>query len=60
MVKLHYSLNYPYLTYCNEIWGGTFETYAKPLLLLQKKTARIITNSNYLSHTDPFSTKQIF
>ena len=37
MIKLYYSLIYPYLTYCNEIWGGTSETHIKPLLLLKKE-----------------------
>ena len=53
MIKLYYSLIYPYLTYGNEIWGGMFAAHIKPLLLIQKKVVRIITRSDYLSHSDP-------
>ena len=38
MKKLYYSLAYPYFTYCNAVWGNTFPTHLKPLIILQKKT----------------------
>ena len=53
LISIYYSLIYPYLTYGNLIWGGTYPTHLEPLFLLQKKVVRIISKSNYLSHTDP-------
>ncbi len=34
---LYQSLIKPYITYCIEVWGHTFTTITKPILLLQKK-----------------------
>ena len=53
LTSLYYSLIYPYLIYGNLVWGGTFSQHLKPLKLLQKKLIRIITNSEYLAHTNP-------
>ena len=53
LISLYYSLVYPYLIYCVLIWGGTFRSYLDKILLLQKKIVRIITNSEYLAHSDP-------
>jgi exonuclease III len=59
LLNLYYSLVYPYLIYCNIIWGDTSETYVKELRLLQKKLVRIITHSEFIAHTTPlfYSTK---
>ena len=53
LINLYYSLVYPYLLYGNIVWGGTNDQHIIPLQLLQKKIVRIITDSNYLAHTDP-------
>lgn len=53
LLKLYYSLVYPYLIYCNIIWDGTFPSHIDPLYLLQKKLVRIITNETYLAHSSP-------
>ena len=53
LINLYYSLIYPYLSYCNIAWGGTFPAHLHPLVLLQKNTIRIISNEGYLAHTDP-------
>lgn len=53
MINLYYSLVYPYLIYCITVWGGTADSHLNPLILLQKKIIRIITNSSYLAHTAP-------
>ena len=37
LTTLYYSLIYPYLTYCIEVWGNTHQTTLKKLLILQKK-----------------------
>ena len=49
---LYYSLIYPYFNYCNLIWGGTASTHLEPLILLQKKSIRIISKSGYFDHTE--------
>ena len=53
LLKLYYALIYPYLLYCNVIWGGTSDQHLNKILLLQKRAVRIITNSSYLQHSDP-------
>ena len=57
LLNLYYTLIYPYLTYCNIIWGGASEVHLRNLKLLQKKAVRLITNSNYLAHTNPLYVK---
>ena len=52
MLKIYYSLVYPYLIYGNLIWGGTFPTHLHPLFLLQKRAVRIVVNASYLAHTN--------
>ena len=53
LVNLYYSFAYPYLLYCNIIWGGCAQSYINDVLLIQKKILRLITYPNYLAHTDP-------
>lgn len=53
LIQLYYSLVYPYLIYCNEIWGGAADVHLEKLLLLQKRIVRIITGEQYLAHTAP-------
>jgi hypothetical protein len=55
---LYYTLVYPYLTYCNIVWGNTFKQYLRPLMVIQKKAVRIIVgNRIFLEHTDPLFSK---
>ena len=57
---LYYSLIYPYLHYGNIIWGSTYPSNLNRLRIIQKKVVRSITNSPYLSHTNPlFHTESI-
>ena len=42
-----------YLQYAISIWGGTYRTYIQPIITLQKRALRLITDSPYLAHTDP-------
>ena len=51
-INLYYSLFYPHLLYCNLIWGGTFPSSLRPILLLQKKIVRIICDQHYLASTN--------
>ena len=64
---LYLTLVYPYIIYCNIIWGSASKTALRPLILLQKKCLRVICKANYLDHTDPLfsetkllKVKQIF
>ena len=51
---------YPYLTYCNLVWGGASETNLRKILLLQKRCVRIITASHFLDPSAPlFSSTSI-
>ena len=53
LISLYYSLIYPYLHYCNLVWGSASYIYLERLFLWQKRAVRIICNANYLAHTDP-------
>ena len=53
MIQLYYSFVYPYIHYCNIVWSNTYHTHLTPLVTLQKKLIRIITNSDYLEHSNP-------
>ena len=53
LIKLYYSLVYPYFLYCNNVWSGTHAVYLNPLMLIQKRIIRNINNENYLAHTCP-------
>ena len=45
LLQLYYSLIYPFLTYGLSIWGNTYSSTLRPLIVLQKKATRIITFS---------------
>ena len=53
LFMLYSSLILPYLNYGILAWGNTHQTQLDRLLLLQKKSLRIICNSKTHSHTDP-------
>ena len=53
MRTLYHSLIYPYLTYCIEIWGAASKFRTDPLLKLQKRCCKIITNSHPRSPSLP-------
>ena len=53
LTSLYYSIVYPYLHYCNLVWGGTYKNHLISLCSLQKKILRILTCSDYLAHTSP-------
>ena len=42
LISLYYSFIYPYLIYCNHVWGPTSKTNIEPLPVLQKNN-----HSNY-------------
>ena len=49
---LYNTLILPYFNYCILAWGATISE-GNPLHLLQKKALRLISNSNYIAHTEP-------
>ena len=53
LINLYYSFAYPYLIYCNHVWGNNYPTNLEKLYLVQKKLIRIITCSLYRAHTEP-------
>ena len=53
LLTLYYSFVYPYLNYCNCIWGNTCASYLDPLVKLQKRAIRIIAGAEWLAHTEP-------
>jgi len=53
LLNLYYSLIYPYLYYGNIVWGATYKSNLKRLIVLQKRIIRIITKSKYDAHTAP-------
>ena len=42
LLSLYYTLIFPYLTYCNQVWGSTFKYNINTLNKLQKRAIRII------------------
>ena len=60
LLTLYNSWILPCLQYCSIIWASTYSTHLLPLLRLQKKAIRIITNSPPRAHSYPlFKTLQI-
>ena len=53
LINLYYSFAYPYLIYCNHVWGHNYTTSLEKLHLVQKKLVRIVTCSPFRAHTEP-------
>ena len=53
LIKIYYSLVYPYLISGVLIWGGTANVHLHPLTVLQKNILRTITSFEFLAHTPP-------
>ena len=52
LLTLYNTLILPHLSYCILVWGSKIQTNHR-LHLLQKKAVRIITNKDYIAHTEP-------
>ena len=52
LMSLYYSFIYPYLTYCNQIWGTAYPTHQTKLIVIQKKAVRSIAGAKYRAPTD--------
>ena len=53
MKCLYYSFIYPYMIYCNQVWGSACKTNIEPLLILQKRVMRIILGVHPRSPSEP-------
>ena len=53
---LYCSLILPHLQHCTLIWANTYFSKLNKIRVLQKKTIRIMSNSDYFAHTDPLLT----
>ena len=53
LLTLYYSFAFPYFIYCNHVWGNTYQTNLKSLVLVQKKLIRIISCAPFKAHTEP-------
>ena len=60
MKCLYYAFIYPYMIYCNQVWGSVCKTNIESLLTLQKRVIRIILGVHPRSHSEPlFSTLKL-
>jgi hypothetical protein len=57
---VYYSLFHSNLIYCIQIWSCTSQMLINPLIVLQKKAVRLISNSKYNAHSDLFLEKCLF
>ena len=53
LVSLYYSLFASFLQYGIVVWGLTYDTYIKPIFILQKKVVRAITFNNFSAPSAP-------
>ena len=53
LINLYYTFIYPYLTYCNIVWGRAANIHLSRLHLLQKRVLRVICKTHFLAHTEP-------
>ena len=54
---MYYCFVYPYLQYCNEVWGNAYSIHLNRLIVLQKRVIRIIAKVDKFHHTDSLFTK---
>ena len=57
LMSLYYSFIYPSLTYCNHIWGATYQTRLKRLVILQNKAIRVLAQAGNRTSSDPLYKK---
>ena len=53
LFTLYYPFIYPYLCYCNHVWGGIYVSNLQKLIILQKRIIRMIMGAKPRDHTDP-------
>ena len=52
MTNLCYAFIYPYIIYCNHIWGNTYKTTLSKLQIFQNKAIRIKTGSPPITNNE--------
>ena len=57
ILSLYYSFIYPYLIYCNVVWGTALSIHQNKLRKLQKRAIRIIAGVKRRESTDPLFNK---
>ena len=53
LINLYYSFTYPYMIYCNHVWGLACKTHLDFFIKLQKSVIRIIAGVHPRTHTEP-------
>ena len=53
LCTLYCSLVYSYLQYCILVWGSTYPTHLRRIVLFQKRIIRIISKKGFDAHIDP-------
>jgi len=53
LLTLYYTFIYPYLTYCNLVWGRAANVHLSRLFLLQKRIIRIVCKTSFFAHSEP-------
>ena len=53
LINMYYCFVYPYLQYCNEVWGNAYACHINRLKVLQNRVIRIIGKVDKLDYTDP-------
>ena len=57
LITIYYFFIYPYLTYCNHIWGCTYKTNLQRLVTLQNRIVRIISHAKARDSSHPLYTQ---
>lgn len=52
LLILYSSLILPYISYCSEVWGNTYNSHVQILYRLQKRAIRVVHNVGYRDHTN--------
>ena len=61
LYMIYCTLVLPYISYCCEIWGNTYNSRIQPLYIIQKRAIRICNHLEYRSHSkaDYFNLKTL-
>ena len=53
MLMIYHTLIFPYLSYCNVVWGTAKLSFLNKLLILQKRAVRLCTGAGYRASSSP-------
>src|SRR6218665_1384051 len=57
LASLYYTLIFPYLSYCNIVWGASYKSHLHNLFIIQKRVIRMICKLPYLAPSSSSFTK---